>query len=222
MLNLLLDLLPLALVGLISPVPFSVCIAVLSSRRPLPNAIAFFLGTTLILVAAGIFTVAVFGGHAQFNPPQRELSDRLKVLLGIVFLVLALRTYLRVPDPDAPPPKWMERIATITPGWAFLFGIVLVITQLKIVVVFGLGLNEILDAGLGIVTSSVTLLLFLVITELGILVPILIYVLRPQQAAQILDTAKTKLASASRFIVIGLLVLIGLWFGIRGMAGILA
>src|SRR5262245_55390788 len=200
MLNLLASLLPLALIGLVSPALTSLTILLLSTRRPLPNATAFVLGGLIILVIVGT-PVVVFVGGALQNLHMPELGPVLSVVLGVLFLVLALRFYFNIPDPDAPPPQWLGLIDTITPRRAFLFGVVLIGTNVKILATYGFGLYAIVQAQLGLMRGLLGLAALLMIVLLAILVPVAIYAASPDQADRLLASARVWLMGASRILL---------------------
>lgn len=220
MFNLIVDLLPLVLVGLLSPVPISVCLAMLSTKQPLGNSIAFFAGVTLILVVAGASILAFLHGRIEGGVGLPELGNGVKLLLGIILISLGVRSWLNEPDSDPAPPKWMARLETMKPWGAFLFGVILIITQLKIVVVFATGLSEIVDARLGLITSIVTFLVFLFLTVLGILMPIVAYSVNPKQGSAMLETIKSMINRTFRVLLIAIMLIAGVWFIFNGLRGI--
>lgn len=216
MLNVFVSLLPLALIGLVSPALTSLCILLLSTRRPLANAVAFVLGGLAILLTVGTLVV-VWLGNALQDLQMPELGPVLSIVLGLLFLVLALRFYFDVPEPDAPPPQWLGLIDTITPLKAFLFGVVLIGTNIKILGTYGFGLYAIAEAHLGLIPSLIELAMLLVIVLLAIVVPVAIYAARPDQANRLLAMARVWLQGASRIILIVISLALGLYFTARGV-----
>jgi hypothetical protein len=133
MLSLIVKLLPLAVVGLASPALISFCIVLLGSRQPLRTAIGFILGAATILLVLGTIVLILFNGTLSIPAP--DIGRTLSVILGVLFVLLGIKYYLKVPDPDAPPPQWMERLNNITPLQAFLLGLLLIGTNLKVMAV---------------------------------------------------------------------------------------
>src|SRR4051794_30987188 len=142
MLNLLINLSVLAFAGAFSPVLISVCILLLSTGRPLGNAIAYVLGLIFSLVVVGGLALVLFDEPILLAGPRRGIGPGLSVVLGGLCLVVALRMYLQVPDPDAPPPRWLATIQSMVPSKAFMFGIVLMATNLKILLIYALGVAQ--------------------------------------------------------------------------------
>ena len=217
MLNLLINLAVLAFAGAFSPVLISICILLLSTGRPLANAIAYVLGLVFSLIVVGGLALALFNEPFQLVGPHRGIGPGLSIALGGLSLVVALRTYLRVPDPDAPPPKWLSTIESIVPSRAFVFGIVLMATNLKILVIYTIGVAKILGAGLGPAESLITLLIFVLIIQLGVLLPLIIYLWNPQKAGAVLADMRRKLDEAYRWVMIVIFAGLGCYLIVSGL-----
>src|SRR5215208_2607770 len=133
------DLLPglvvLAIGGSIAPPLLLLTILFLGSQRPLPNAGALALGYFTTCAVIGISGITLFSGaEAAVSTVGRVIS----VTIGVLLLVLGLRTVLAPPDPDSTPPKWMESIDSMSPPRAFGFGMVLFPLQVKNLAIIGL------------------------------------------------------------------------------------
>jgi len=149
--------------------------------------------------------------------PRRGIGPGLSVALGGLCLVVALRTYLRVPDPDAPPPKWLATIESIVPSRAFIFGVVLMATNLKILVIYCIGVAQILGAGLSRVASLVLLVVFVLIIQLGVLVPLVVYLWNPKSAESVLKAMRERLDHAYRWVMIVIFLALGFYLIANGL-----
>ena len=217
MLSLLVNLSLLAFAGAFSPVLISISILLLSTGRPLGNTIAYVLGLIFSLIVVGGLALALFNEPIMLAGPHRGIGPGLSIALGGLSLVVALRTYLRVPDPDAPPPKWLATIESIVPSRAFVFGIVLMATNLKILVIYTIGVAKILGAGLGPAESLITLLIFVLIIQLGVLLPLIIYLWNPQKAGAVLADMRRKLDEAYRWVMILIFAALGCYLIVSGL-----
>ena len=217
MLNLIINLSLLAFAGAFSPVLISVCILLLSTGRPLGNAIAYVLGLVFSLIVVGGLALALFDEPIALAGRPRGFGPGLSFVLGGLCMVVALRMYLRVPDPDAPPPKWLATIESMVPMKAFMFGIVLMATNLKILLIYTIGVAQILAAELSPTASLVTLLVFVLIIELGVLLPLLVYIQNPQRAGTTLQAMRVKLEQAYRWVMIAIFVVLGLYLIVDGL-----
>src|SRR5262245_2594405 len=217
MLNLLINLAVLAFAGAFSPMLISICILLLSTGRPLGNAIAYILGLVLSLLVVGGLALALFGAPLALSESRHGIGPGLSFALGGLCLVVALRTYLHVPDPDAPPPKWLEKIQSIVPSRAFAFGIVLMATNLKILAIYTIGVAQILGAGLSRIANLILLLLFVVVIQIGVLAPLIVYLWDPRRAASTLKSMRERLDHAYRWVMIVIFVALGFYLIAHGL-----
>src|SRR5215212_2651489 len=107
------DLLPglvvLAIGGSIAPPLLLLTILFLGSQRPLPNAGALMLGYFTTCAVIGISGITLFSGaEAAVSTVGRVIS----VTIGVLLLVLGLRTVLAPLDPDLSPSKCFESLVT--------------------------------------------------------------------------------------------------------------
>ena len=109
----------------ISPVPIIAVILMLFSRRATVNGPIFLLGWVLAL---GVLSAVVYVLAYQSNPTtSSSANDTIswgKIVLGVLFLLLAVRQWRSRPKPGTKPgiPKWMAGVDTLTPGKAFVLG----------------------------------------------------------------------------------------------------
>ncbi len=112
----------------ISPVPIIAVILMLFSQRARVNGPVFLLGWVLALAAvSGVaYTIA-----DQSNPSTTSsAADTIswgKIVLGVLFLLLALRQWRNRPAADTEPemPKWMAGVDALSPGKALGLGLLL-------------------------------------------------------------------------------------------------
>ena len=122
------SILPMAIGVAISPVPIIAVILMLFSKRARSNGIAFLVGWVLALVVVGsiVLILANLGKISAGGTPS-TLAYVLKLLLGLLFLFMAVRQWRGRPKEGEEPhmPKWMASIDQFTPGKAFGFAAVL-------------------------------------------------------------------------------------------------
>lgn len=217
LLSVALELLPLIIVGMASPALISVSILLLSTQQPLRTASAFLLGAAAILLTLGTLVLLYFGGTLPFRAPQ--VGQTLSIMLGVLFLLIGIRSYLNMPDPDAPPAQWLAHIDRMAPRQAFFWGLLLVGTNLKIVAAYAFGVNSIIQARVSLLVGMLLLALLLVIILSGMLIPIGIYCIRPDDAQRILARFRAGIAHASRLLFTAAFLAIGLYFATRGLFG---
>ena len=153
-------------------VPIQIIIDILLLKNPgkgLLKAIAYVGGmTTLRLLQGLIFGLILTNSTATSTTEDNGRSpivSTLLLVLGILLLVTAYKQWRKEDDPDAPPPKWLTIIDSITPLKAFGLGFGLLLIGGKFWV-FTLGaLGLIGQAQLGQPSSTVAYLLFVLLAN---------------------------------------------------------
>ncbi len=196
----------------ISPVPIIAVILMLFSQRARVNGPAFLLGW---VVALGAVSAAVYAvSDASNASTSSTASDTIswgKIALGVLLVLLAARTWRQQPAPgeEAPMPKWMSGIDSLTAGKALGLGLLLAGINPK---------NLILTAGaaaglaqLGLSTSDVivSLIVFVVIGSLTIAGPVGYYLVGGENAKGRLDTVKSWLAAHNAAVMTVLFLVFG-------------
>jgi threonine/homoserine/homoserine lactone efflux protein len=205
------SLLPLGIGAAISPWPTTVTIIFLSTGRPLAKALAYLIGYSAVLVAIGIFSLTVFGGgDYEGGDRSSAVGGTLDVVFGILFLVLALKLWLKAPDPSAPPPRWMSAFESINIGGAFLLGVFMMVTNFSTLPLYIAGLKEIVTANLNSGGNLFALVLFILLIVVELLVPTVVYARSPRRGGELLDGARQWLEKYNRVITICIFVFYGI------------
>jgi len=206
----------LAIGGSIAPPLLLLTILFLGSQRPLPNAGALMLGYFTTCAVIGISGITLFGGAED---AVSTVGRVISVTVGVLLLLLGLRTVLAPPDPDSTPPRWMESINSMSPPRAFGFGMVLFPLQVKNLAIFVACLNLIIVSRLGPEGSIVALGLVLLIFAIPVLALIGLYAAAPQRASKILVSLRTWMEKNNRTITVVLCLVFGTFFLLRGFMG---
>ena len=205
------SLLPLGIGAAISPWPTTVTIMFLSTGRPLAKALAYLIGYSAVLVAIGIFALTVFGGgDYEGGDRSSAAGGTLDVVFGILFLVLALKLWLKAPDPSAPPPRWMSAFESINIGGAFLLGVFMMVTNFSTLPLYIAGLKELVTANLNPAGNLFALVLFILLIVVELLVPTVVYARSPRRGGELLDGARQWLEKYNRVITICIFVFYGI------------
>jgi threonine/homoserine/homoserine lactone efflux protein len=205
------SLLPLGIGAAISPWPTTVTIMFLSTGRPLAKALAYLIGYSAVLVAIGIFALTVFGGgDYEGGDRSSAVGGTLDEVFGILFLVLALKLWLKAPDPSAPPPRWMSAFESINIGGAFLLGVFMMVTNFSTLPLYIAGLKELVTANLNPAGNLFALVLFILLIVVELLVPTVVYARSPRRGGELLDGARQWLEKYNRVISICIFVFYGI------------
>jgi hypothetical protein len=114
----------LTIIGIVialDPLPLTAFIVILASKRGVHKGAFFVAGWFLSLAVVVAVTVLATGN----NPPKQNTAPSLaslavKIALGAVLLVIALRRYRRMGQPKKPknPPKWQAGVDSMSPWYA--------------------------------------------------------------------------------------------------------
>jgi protein-S-isoprenylcysteine O-methyltransferase Ste14 len=112
----------------ISPVPIIAVILMLFSQRARVNGPLFLLGWVLALgVVGGVVHVVSDQSDASTSSSTSDTISWGKIVLGVLFLLIAARQWRSRPAPGVEPemPKWMAGVDTLAPGKAFALNVLL-------------------------------------------------------------------------------------------------
>lgn len=219
MIDLLPQLIVLAVGGSIAPALLLLTILFLGSQRPLPNATALVLGYFAVYAAVGVAGLVLFGGTAGAAGSTASTIGRIvSVTLGVLLIVLGLRRLFITWDPDASLPRWMESVSSITPAKAFGIGMVLFPLQIRILAIFIACINLIATASFRTQESIVALVLVLLIFAIPVLVLIGLYAGMPQRASSMLESLRAWMEKNNRPITVVLCLVFGAFFLVRGVS----
>ena len=216
------SLLPFIIGSAIVPLQIIIVTLLLTSERRGPlKAIAFVLGMTVARLAQGVlFGLVLTGGSG--DPADADSADVVKAValtvLGILLLITAVKKWAKEADPDAPPPKWLAMIESITPAKALLFGAGFVLIGPKLWVFILGAISAIGEAQLGQPASTWLFLLFVLLAQSLLLIPILIRLLMPQRAKSLLTSLADWMKRYNDPIVIAISLIFGALFLYQGLS----
>jgi threonine/homoserine/homoserine lactone efflux protein len=218
--ELLARLVPLGLAGAISPIAIVICIALLSSRRPVANALAYVAGITTVLAAVGGIALALFGPGSASDAESSKIVNTIELMLGVLLVLFAVKQALGEADPDAPPPGWMTTLERLGPLRAYAFGLLVEATNVKRLAIYLAGLSEITRSDVTTTQGAVALGIFVGLLEAGLIAPIALYALIPGGSAATLARVRRWLMTYNRRILAVLFGLIGAVLAERGLSGL--
>ncbi|NJM07730.1 hypothetical protein HC891_18375 [Candidatus Gracilibacteria bacterium] len=219
------QLVPLILGAMLAPLWIIIVLLLLASPNGFLKAIAFVAGMTVSRLLQGVVFGFVFASSpdaAAEGDGASPVVSTLLLIVGILLLIAAYRKWRKEEDPDAPPPQWMQNLEQTTPLKALGLGAGLVGIGVKLWVFTLSALGIISAAGLALGSSVVLYLLYIVLAQLLLILPIVGYALAPKASAAILQRALDWLTRYNRPISITVALFFGVYFTWDGIQGLLS
>ena len=204
--------LPTAVGIALSPLPIVAVVLMLVSGRGRVNGPAFILGWWLGLAVVGAMVLAIAGGaDATAESQPATWVDVLKLLLGVLLLLVAMRQWRGRPHGgDEPPtPKWMGALERFTPAKAIGAGALLSGLNPKNLLLALAGAATIAAAASSTGDQVVAYIVFVLVATIGVGTPVAIYFALGDRSAPLLDRLKTWMAQNNAVIMAVLLLVIG-------------
>jgi hypothetical protein len=220
-----LTLLPFIVGSAVTPVQTLITLLLLQRpRHAVLVASAFVAGLSLLRAVQGLLLTLLLPGDAI---AQRSSSDGVGPVESGVLIVLAILLYatavqqaLADEDPDAPPPKWIDKARSISAPRAFLLGIGLVLIGAKFWV-FSLGVvGAIREAGISVQAGVLTYAAYVAFAAAIPLTLIAIKVIAPESSAVLFQSWEQWLQRNKGRVVIGFSLVFGTWFLLTGLSGL--
>jgi hypothetical protein len=217
------SLVPLIIGSALVPIQIIITTMLLRSKAGRITAVAWLAGMTAVRLGQGLVFGLILGGGTGDAPaaegPGRAIS-LLLLVVAILFYVTAIKQLVKHPDEDAPPPKWMALVESMTPGKAFGIGAGLLLIGVKFWV-FTLGAISVIGlASLGQAGSVLTFLAFVLLAESIHLVVVGVAFAMPTRSTAVLDGIVGFLSRYNRPIMIVLGAVFGTWFLVKALTGL--
>lgn len=222
--NLLLEIVPIALAAAISPTSFALLIVLLSlSKRPKTSGAGFLLGSTLIILIAALLGMVAAEGFLLTRPEPGQLKSWIDLLLGILVLFYGFKILLNknawFEDKELELPTNNKSATSEFISSLFLAMGLFVLNFITTALVF-LGGSKIAAAGLGWIGTIISLLVLMAITLSMVALPVLIYFLTPQKADKILFKLNKWIKKNGHYLTAILIIVIGVYFIFNGLDGL--
>lgn len=205
------DVLPLALGIAISPIPIIATILMLLSPEARSTSLGFLLGWLGgIIVAVVVFTLLSAIIPSEQSGAARLVAGIIKIVLGALLLLLAIRQWRGRPQGDDEPelPKWMSALDSMSAGRAVTLGFALAAVNPK---------NLLLAASAGVTlglaapaaAAATAAVIFVVIAASTVAAPVIAYLVASNRLAGSLESLRVWLVHNNATIMAVLLLVIG-------------
>ena len=206
------DILPLAVGIAISPIPIIAAILLLLSPKAKGTSVGFLLGWVIgIVVAVVVFTLLASVLPEQDPDAAKPVSGVIKIVLGVLLLLLAIRQWRSRPKPgeEPPLPKWMSAIDDMNAGRGFGLGFLLsAVNPKNLIMAAGAGIT-IGTGGLTVGEDVIAILVFTLIAASSVAVPVIAYLVASARMAGPLESLRTWLVHNNATVMAVLLLVIG-------------
>jgi hypothetical protein len=176
------------------------------------NGPVFLLGWVgaLGVVSAVVYVISNQSDAATSSTASDSISWG-KIVLGVLFLLLAARQWRSRPAPGSEPamPKWMGGIDALTPGKALGLGVLLAGVNPKNLILTVGAATGLAQLGLSTTDVVVSLIVFVVVGSLTIAGPVVYYLLGGEKAKTELDELKGWLATHNAAVMATLFLVFG-------------
>ena len=196
----------------LSPVPIIAVVLMLATPKGRVNGPAFLGGWIFGLAAVGsVLLLAASGGGASNNSTPADWVSVVKLVVGVLLLLLALREWRGRPRGDAKPqlPGWMKAIDTFTAPKAAGTGVLLSAANPKNLLLIVGAAAAIAQTGTSTGDQAVALAVFVLLGTLGPGIPVAIYFLMGNRAAEILESLRGWMTRENATIMAVLCLIIG-------------
>jgi hypothetical protein len=206
------DVLPQAVGIALSPVPIALVILVLISARARTNGPAFALGWFLaVTFAVGLLTALGHAADADTDTSASDGVNLVQVLLGLLLLGLAARSWRKRPraGETPPPPKLFGAADSMSLPAAFGVGALFAVVNPKNLPLEISAAGRIAQAGLSGAESAALVILFALLASATVLVPVVAYLVLGERARSPLAATKDWLLANNATIMTVLFLVLG-------------
>lgn len=226
MLTVIASLLPLIFGASIGcPAWLIVALILLRGKRGVVKATAFAAGVMAVRTLQFALFGRLFGTIASANGEDvfDLIPSTLLLVAGLILVITAVRTWwCKEEDSDAPPPRWMTVLGSVSTPAAFGMAVVLMFVGLKQWVFTLSAIAIIDDAYLSRLHTFLAYLFFILTAQSFMLAPIISSAVAPAYSARMVEIVLRWLEHNSRLITIIVSLAFGGWFLTRGITGLVA
>jgi hypothetical protein len=219
------DILGLAVGIALSPVQVIAAIAILFTPRARTNGPAFAIGWTLSLFAVSVLLVALFGAaDVSSDEDSSDVLNALKVLVGLLFVAGAAQQWSKYRKSGDEPelPAWMGALDTFTPVRAFGLGALSAAANPKVLALTFSAAVTIGQAGLGRADEWVAIAVFVGVSSVSVIAPVVYYMAARESATDALSHLRDWLTVHQAAVIAVVFLVIGAVVLGQGLAGLSA
>jgi len=185
----------------LSPLGITLVIFLITSQNGVWKTLAYLISQTL---AFAIWSVVFLNLSIKFADTQVPNSTGapliLRIFLGIILLVIAVRILITDEDPDALPLKWRSLIDRINAIVLSFVNLLLSLIQLRFVVLIMVGVDMINSARLSPASALISALVLLFVLLWSQFVPLVVFLVFGRQREMALKNLDDWMTRKARYI----------------------
>jgi len=213
--DLIISLIVPALAIALNPMPIIAVVALLSTDHGKRNAFAFLASLVAVMLTVGILTIFVLATKSS-QSSATTTQAAAQTLAGLFFLSIVVLQWRAKPSDTDKPPGWMRLIDKAGLSAAIIMAVVLMNYAL-----LTSGAGKIRTAGVGTSQQAEALAFFILLSVSTVIVPLVLYLVRPVWAREQLGRFQAWLTRHNRVIVMIVFGLLGALFTAQGVANLL-
>lgn len=216
MAELILSLISLAIVATLQPPQVIAMIILLQTRLGTANGLAYLAGMTTFRLALGAAAWILFSSlESSIETSGGNFSilvGTILVVLGLLMLIYALRQGFSAPDEDEAAASWLDKLEAVSPAQAFLVGIAFLALDPRDWIIDVSAINLIAEADLSSAKSILAYLVYILMAQSLLWIPLLFSLLVPDRANSSLAALNIWMKRHARGIEITVAIIFGLVF----------
>ena len=221
MAELILSLIPLAIAAALQPADMIALVMLLQTQRGVTKGFAFIAGMiTFRLVLGGTFWVLLSRVEEKIETADGKFDifvGSVLVVLGLLLLVYALRRSLSARSEEEVAASWLDKLNDASPLRVALMGFILLTLDPKDWLVDISAVDLIVNADLSGQESLLAYLVYILLAQSLLLIPLIYSLIAPQHAQRNLAALNTRMRKHERSIEIIVAVMFGLLFLFIGL-----
>lgn len=171
------EILPLAVVIALSPIPIVATILMLLSPRARSTGVGFLVGW-IVAVIVLLFAFSALSNLLPGPDPDgaSPIAAVLKIVIGAALVALGIRKWIARPGSgdETKEPAWMARVDTMTGRGAILFGMLLGANPKNVLITLAAGVT-IGSSGITIAEEAVAAAVFTAVAAASVAIPVFGY-----------------------------------------------
>jgi hypothetical protein len=202
-----------ALAIAVNPVPIIACVTLLSTPHGKRNALYFIVTVVILMLAIGSAVIFVVGQSSSSSTSTGGAA--VTTAFGLIFLAVAVQQW-RTKPVEGKDPGWMKALDKA----GLVAGVVLGVSLTNYALLTS-GMQKIVTSGLSSSVQTSALVFFTLIATSTIILPLIVYLVRPVWAKRVLGRFRDWLMQHNRVILIIVFGLMGTLFTVQGVIGLL-